>query len=177
MQVGHVLTETTMCHFNVYSETWDILGLLFVQEVGLDDYLKSLPIWVFLWFCEWSFVWHIVKHFPVTMKNIGTLDKKYTEFQQIWFIFCLFSMIRYRNQRMCCRERICPELKIRRMSQGCGHCLGNFGLCCAMIFITHYTWFKAYIDNCHSLNFCLWWNLSCEWSKTAISPESITLLR
>lgn len=40
------------------------------------------------------------------MKNIGTLDKKYTEFQQIWFIFCLFSMIRYRNQRMCCRENM-----------------------------------------------------------------------
>lgn len=35
------------------------------------------------------------------MKNIGTLDKYYTEFQQRWFIFCLFSRIRYRNQRMC----------------------------------------------------------------------------
>lgn len=50
---------------------WDILRLFFLQEAGLDDCLKSLLIWVFLYFCDWK----VIKYHSITTKNIGTLDK------------------------------------------------------------------------------------------------------
>lgn len=43
---------------------WDILRLLFLQEAGSDDCLKSLLFWVFLYFCDW----YVIKYYSITIK-------------------------------------------------------------------------------------------------------------
>lgn len=91
--------------------------------------LSFLPTQMFLWFCDSNFVWKVTKHF--SMKDIGTLDRNYIEFQQnLIILFIFYDQI----QKLVLRRRH-PQLKIR-MSQRCGHHLGNFEHCCAMIFRT-----------------------------------------
>lgn len=154
----------------------DILGFLFVMEVGLrDSEFPSNPnVFMVLWF---KFCLKSYKTFLFSMKDIGTLDRNYIEFQQnLIILFIFYDQI----QKLVVRRRH-PQLKIR-MSQRCGHHLGNFEHCCAMIFrtfglrCTQKSWGKMVVFFFYWI-FKLYWNQSWKKIKQQIVQNLLLHLR